>query len=765
MAALSRHFDVALDPRGNVMGSATVTVTRWDGAAVTIYQDRNGTIPYIGATLIADPFGNYGFYGSPGYYKITISKIAYLTIVRDDVLLPLVDAKLTPDYFGITEGAVNQDITAGLQAWVYEIIQHVGPGVVASGRLRSGLIELPDGQFVIDSIIWHPALSLYGSNRAGTKLRMRDNASPVGPDAVPAMFYLLARTQEVQATGAWTPAFKHLRLSGNKGNQSNQFCYGIYCEKGENDPHFEDYLAGGTELKSYSAIHAENTEIEGFSGDGIRANGDRQRLMLFGRTRSINHGIMVGDTVVTDANGVHILGNDPVISDCGFGGCTGHSVSAAGCSGVLMHGNNVWGTTSAARSNGALALHVQNCNGFNIVGNTFNDTCSFYGGESNEDRSSAFVGNHIKPNKAVFSADGVPVGAVTNDNNAFLRIRGYKNVVIGLNDYSSDSLGRRYEYLASFTDAATGFIHFAASTQTDVLIKPWHTSQAIPLYVSGDSKASVLMHDPYRDMHRFSGQVVIDMNQNNEPDPAYSLIHAGSKPVLLGNRVHRERGDSLIPAKAQAFESPASGDTYTVANSRARVTFYSSNQLATFTAVLPGAVGNEADDGHELELVFVNGVRDFTLAMGDPVNQSLFGDPVDRIPPGTTLKLTFKRAVAPAGQWWVTSTRNDGRTPHAATQVNMTNGGSLNMDGANLHAHLTRSSTCTGFNVNLPAEPVPSEIRRITVHRDVTAWTMTPAAGHTLSPDDTWPPSIPAGGGYTIEVQFLNNVWYLVRAG
>ena len=59
---------------------------------------------------------------------------------------------------------------------------------------------------------------------------------------------------------------------------------------------------------------------------------------------------------------------------------------------LLLVGSNVWGPTPLARSNSALALHMQNVNGFSIGNNVFNDTVSFYGGETNEDRGFSFVG-------------------------------------------------------------------------------------------------------------------------------------------------------------------------------------------------------------------------------------------------------------------------------------------------------------------------------------------------------------------------------------
>lgn len=765
---LARHFDQVIDQAGNAYANATITVTRWDGAAVSIYSNRDATGgAIVGSQVQSNSLGLFEFYAVPGVYKLTVTNVSGAPLYANDVNVGGAP-QYSPQYFGIREGANNDDITTPLQNWVYEILGHAN-GVVASGRLPSGQINLPDGVYYTDSLFWHPAISLYGSNRAGTRLILKNNATAIGVDNVRAMFYLLARTHEIQATGAWNPAFSDIRLSGNKGNQSNQYCYGIYCEKGENDPHYEDYLAGGTELKSYGAAIIENTEIEGFSGTGVRANGDRQRLTMYGRSRSINHGIMSGDTVITGANGVHILGNDPVISDCGFGGCTGHSVLAAGCSGVLMRGNNVWGTTSAARSREALAMHLQNTNGACIVANTFNDTVSIFGGDPNNDRSFTFVGNHLKPNKQVFTADGVTMGTGDEACNAFIRVRGNRNAVIAANDYSSASNGNRYKWLASFTDEAVGSIEFMASTETagvgQLLIRPWQTDTPVPLLISGNSAATFVHRDAWLDLHRFSGNVVFGMNPNNTPDTAtYSLIHGGSKPALFGNRLHLQRGFTLLPTKGQTFDSLTNNANIVIGTNRQRANFYSNGPVDAATIVLP----DTPDDGHELELYFRDGVKLLTLSMGSE-NHSIFGDQFPVVPQDTLIRLTFKYDTAPIGKWWVTSTRNRGLEPYAHKFKDMTNGGSEGMEsGLNQHLHLRRTGLCTDYTVTLPTTPQEGEKRRITLHQGVTTWALNPAAGQVLNSTDAWPTTIPAGG-FTIECVYHvtstpENVWYLTRA-
>lgn len=754
---LTNYDDIVTDTGGAVVQGAVITVTRWDGSAVSIYGSRTGAGGAIsGSQVTTNAYGTFSFYARPGVYLLTVSNVPGAPVYDYDVVVGGVES-YTAEYFGIREGAAGQVITSALQSWAYALLEH-SSGTVASGRLPGGRIDLPVGQFITDSLVWHPALSIFGANRAGSQLTLASNSTPIGPDNVRAMFYILARTQESDPSGAWMPGFKHIRLEGNKTNQANQLSYGIYCERGQNDPQYNAYLTNG-EAKGYSAIHGENIEVEEFTGDGMRFNGDRQRLMLFGRTRSVNHGIYSGGVTVTEGCGVRIHGNDPVISDCGFGSNTGHGVLASGCSGLILHGCNVWGAASQARSNQCLALHVQNCNGFNITGNVFNDTVSFFGSAlSNDDRGFSFTGNHCKPNKGTLGADGTPLGTADSTCNAFIRVRGYKNGVIGPNDYSADRDGYRFEYLATFTEDSACYLEFAASSsESPKIIKPWMTTNPVPLMVDGSSTVSVVMHDSFRDMHRFSGQVVIGMGASNEPDPDYSLVHGGPLPALMKNRVHHEAGTALIPGMAQQFESPSSGDNVVVGEARQRLTVYSGNQLETLTVTLP----DSPDDGHELDLVFRNGVKAFTLAMGSG-SHVLTGPAITRVPPGTTIGLTFRATSPPNGEWWQTYTRNEGLEPRGTTQTNMTNGGALTADGSNVTVHLTKASTCTAFTVNLPVSPIDGERRRIVIHQEVTTWTLAPGAGTTLHTTDTWPTTIPAGG-YTMEVQLVGTVWYRVH--
>lgn len=266
--------------------------------------------------------------------------------------------------------------------------------------------------------------------------------------------------------------------------------------------------------------------------------------------------------------------------------------------------------------------------------------------------------------------------------------------------------------------------------------------------------------------NRIDGALVVDMNPDNDPDLAtYSFILGGSKPANFGNRIHRESGTSLLPGKAQEFDLIANNDVLVIGEKRLRVNLYGNNQVTNFTATLPDA----PDDGHELEIYFRDGVKNFTLAMGDPVNHGLFGDPVPTVPPGTLLRLTFKYDTAPAGKWWVTSTRNRGLDPYQHKFQGMTNGGSEPMEsGFNQELHLTRSSLCTAFTVTLPPNPMEGERRRIRLHQGVTAWTLAPNTGQVLNSTDNWPTTIPTGG-FTVEAVFHvtstpENVWYLTRA-
>lgn len=755
---LPRYYDVLQDVKGNIIAGATVTVKTWQGAAASLYTDRTGGSLLLSNTIESDAKGQVSFFAAPGSYRLEVSKPGYTAVAVDDIILPEVDTSFNASYFGIQEGADDQDITAALQAWVYAIIEH-SSGTVESGRVRCGIIDLPYGNFVSDSLIWHPAVSLYGANRGGTKLKLKSAATAVGTDAVRAQFYILARTQDAQPTGAWMPMFKNLRMSGAKGQQANQLAYGIYCERAQNDPEYEDYLVGST-LKGYSAFHGENLEIENCSGDGIRVNTDRNRLLLSSRVRSVNHGISSEGAVVTTGAGVKIVGcDDPAISEGVFGGCTGHALEVSASLGLLMRGTKAYG--GPVRSNTALAVHLQNVNGFNLIGNSFGDTVSLFGAEgSADDIGFSLLGNHFKPNADVFDDDGVPAGTADTSCNAFLRVRGYKNASIGMNDYSAANGGNRFEYLATFTDGAVGFIEFSVSSD---VAKPWHTTRAIPLDVAGaGSKASVLMSDPALDTHRVSGQFVIDMSASAEPDAAFSFIHAGTKPALLGNRVHRENGNTWIPAKAQIFEQMTEGGTYAISANRHRVNFYysGSSLVGAYTVTLP----TTPDHGHEVTLNFCDGVSVLTLAMGSPGNHELIGPAITHIPPrGTSITLTFKASSETEGEWWVASTRSEGLEPYGMDTRAMTNGGSNTLGAANWHLHLTKASTCTAWTQTLPAAPRDGEKRRLTIHQAVTTWTLSPNTGQTLHTTDTWPTTIPAGG-FTIEAQYLSGVWYLTRA-
>lgn len=642
---LARFYDVVQDKKGNGISGATVTVTRWNGDNATLYTTRAGTTT-TSHVLTTDTKGQFSFYAPDGMYSITVEKAGVLeAVTRDDVCVGG-GRYLNPEWFGIFEGADGTDITTGLQDWVYELIEHT-TGTPASGQVRSGQIVLPFGDFVVGSVLWHPSISLYGSNRAGTKLTCQANAAAIGAASVRAMFYIMARTQSVDASGAWNPVFQDLRIQGNKGNQSNNVVHGIYCENGNLDPDYDDYAPSG-DAKSYSAFTGINLECATFSGTGFEIRADRQRLMLYGRTRSINHGIMDGSTVVTAADGVKTLGNDPVIDDCGFGGNTGHSVTVSGCSGLLLVGSNVWGPTPLARSNNALALHMQNVNGFAIGDNVFNDTVSFYGGETNEDRGFSFVGNHLKPLKSVFSADATPYGTGDGYTNAFIRVRGYKNAVIGLNDYSAASDGKRFAYLASFSDEAVGYIEFSASTATSPAVKPWATTDPVPLLIQAGGTPSTCcyqIHEPNVNLHRFSGSLAVGAGDGSAIPDGYALYVAG-EPAYFGQPVVLNRPTRLVWSETVASEGALNGGSTTLANKCMETHFTNAGSIATFTVTLPEI----PEDGARYAIGTRGGIAALTLTPN--TGQTLICPGSYSLAAGGTAAWRYKGSDA---TWWASA--------------------------------------------------------------------------------------------------------------
>lgn len=627
---LPRYSTVLQDPHGNVLAGASVTVKKYTGVAATLYSDRNGTTTLGTNVLTSNSRGEVAFYAAASYYILEVSLAGYESYTLTDVMLPAVDERLTAEFFGIAEGATG-DISANLQDWVNELLGDEADQV-ASASARSGVIELP---WLNAKAQWihHPAISVIGNSRGGTILSLPDGAAAQGDDAQRAMVYLLARKHGTTASSAWVPQFENMLLLGNRDNQSNNACPAIYLEPATNDPAY----AGDT--TPYSSLQAKNLEVYQFSGTGILSKAGRQRLTLYGRCRSSQHGILSGTTVVTLANALEIWGNDPVITDAGFGSCTGHGVLMRGGAGLVMHGCNVF--ASRARSDDALAMMIHNVNGAAISNNVFNDTVCFESDTIDDAqlRGIAFGFNDFRPNTGVFASDGVPNGAGTVASNAFIRVDTCKNVSIGPCSYNPALDGNRYEYLASFIAGAGGHIEIPAFTAADK--KPWHTSNAIPLYSAGGSTPMYTQRDFTNLVHRVNGCLVAGLADNTAPPAGYAFV-AGADALFL-QPAYLKRGHALIWGESVANDVVADDDTFAITSTRHHNHLNNALPIDDLEIVLPDA----PVDGSEYGVSTRGGIARLVPTPG--AGQSVLGPTTYFLGPGQFLTFRYK---AGDSTWW-----------------------------------------------------------------------------------------------------------------
>lgn len=455
----------------------------------------------------------------------------------------------------------------------------------------AGIIELPVGEFILDGVlVVPPTISLYAPVRAATKFTFAANMGTHGPANQRAGFYCLARAQGISGSSAWRSEFVNLWIDGNKGNQSGNEVFGFLAERGLNDPDYNTWAPDG-DAKCYSSPKWIGCEIENCSGTGIRIEADRQRAYLED-TRCVNNGLLDGTTVVTRANGVQILGNDPVIGPrCGFGGNTGHSIVISGCSGLLMQGVNAWGAHPIARGTNGMALHMQNVNGFSIVGNVFNDTVSLFGGSTNEDRGCNFSNNHLKPLKSVFSADGVINGEQDDFLNAFIRVRGYRNVLISNNDMSASSDGKRFKYAATFADNSTGHITLIATTETGV--QPWTSTSPEPLLIQAGSQCSLEITDHFNKTRRINTYLGLGFGPNEAIDPTYQFAVRG-RPAFFGSGVVHLRPEALVENESVGYPFLSEGQVYAIPGKQQYTHLRGTSTLNAATITLPATPIDQA---------------------------------------------------------------------------------------------------------------------------------------------------------------------------
>ena len=490
-----------------------------------------------------------------------------------------------------------------------------------------GVIKLPAGFYTLDApVTIHPSVSIHGAVRAITRLKFAANMATVGPEGKRAGFYCLARAQDVEASSAWRSEFMNLWIDGSKGLQSGNEVFGFLCERGILDPDYATWAPTG-DAKAYSAPKWIGVEVANTSGTAYRVEGDRQRA-YWEDSRAISCGVMSGSTVVTRANGIHVLGNDPVIGPrCGSGGHTGHSVLIAGCSGLLMTGVNCWGPTPLARGAQALAVHMQNVNGFAIVGNVFNDTVSFFGGASNEDRANTFIGNHLKPLSSTFSADGVAYGDPADEFNAFIRARGYRNLNLGPNDMSSASNGRRFMYAAAFDDECSAHITIVGTSES--AIQPWASTSEVPLSIASNCTVTWDITNHYTGYRRIGSKLAIGFGAGATTDLTRDLSVAGE--TYFGGVMTLNRPVRLIENQSVDYPSMTSGGTYLIPNKQQATHFRNPAVIASQTLELPYLPSDDA----EYVVTCVGGITALTVQLN-----------TTEIDPGTGLPYSSGHTIA-----------------------------------------------------------------------------------------------------------------------
>jgi hypothetical protein len=478
---LPRFYDVVTDAAGNGIPGATVVVKTWKGVDATLFSDRDGTVA-ISNTQTTDARGQFAFYASPGHYILTTTVSGYAPDTRDVALGE--GREFAPEYFGIMPGANNLNITAGLQAWLDEI---VGASHTAypNGYVTGGQIVLPPGRFNLDGVIAHPAHDIYGSGRANTIITLSNNAPPVTIGNVAlgqaALFYWTARAYSSQGHSAWMPVLANMKLLGAGGTQGNLQAHGVVYEKVSNDSSGPNPPTAPFGAIGYSAGLIDNVDIYNFSGHGCWVQRGRQRATVRGRTRSTSNGIWnSGSGLITLGNGFRIEGDQAVITDAGSGNCTGHAVFLNAVSGTLINGGNFWGAESGGRDNNAMAMAIQQSNGFSVTNNVFNDTVVI-DGLSESDRAGEFSGNYMKPNDQVFASDGVPLGTADEQHNCHILVRNSLNVSIGQNGYGAGgSTGYRFLDILHVAAGAVVTADFSSSSFGSG-VSPWSSGRDVPI--------------------------------------------------------------------------------------------------------------------------------------------------------------------------------------------------------------------------------------------------------------------------------------------
>jgi len=457
-AGLIQVREDARSQSGRVLPGAFVHVKTPSGAVAEIYADAAGLVPLADGKAVADADGLVSFYARKGSYVTTTEISGRMSLPKDLQAGDGLPAEL-PE--GLRMG-LEYDNSAVVKK-KHDQIRDAGGGVM----------QQPQGTLVWQMQGWHPSVHLKGGDKGGTRILAPAGMVPAeGGDGVMAVMRILARATGTLATDAWYTIIQDCTIDARGAVQlPNAVVDCVLFESAPvNDPDYD--LHGG---KAYGGGALFRVECINGTRYGIRDEADRQRLYLEG-SRALYNG----------SNGLSILANDPVIGPrCGFGNNMGHQVQAAGVSGFQGIEMNVWGNP-ATRGPDCLAMHLQNCNGITLHGaNVLNDTLSIRGTTSAH-KAVVIGGIDFRPMDELFSADGVVVGDQDELINTFIRVRGYRQLLIGKCGYSrSGGDGHRFKHVLTAQDAAA--CHMDLVANADPLVRPWASAEAVPFLVEAGS--------------------------------------------------------------------------------------------------------------------------------------------------------------------------------------------------------------------------------------------------------------------------------------
>jgi hypothetical protein len=408
--------------------------------------------------------------------------------------------------------------TDGVNGWA-DTIQAACDAVHAKGG--GDVLIAPSTAYIADKTIFvHPDTNVIGSGTGVTLATVKANfplascisrvqTSPgvweVGtfPCEQRAVFYILPEAPfdplgMVLTTAGYqrVPELANLTILGNKNNQSAQV-FGVYAPQGKSDPEWARvsgaYAAPGyptgvidlnADAQAYTAWYVHDFECYQLSGTGFYAGPDRQRAKIGNSTNCQQSGTYSGSSVVLDARGYEILGNDAVIAPgSGFGNNTS-PVQGSGQSGHLVAGANLYPQKGP---NAYVVFKNQDTNGASLSNSVLNGAAQSQTstGGSNARKGIVLSGNDFNMSQVLVTS-GQPSGTIPSvpddAHNAYTYYSGYRQCVSAGNVFSVDVNSKSFKYHVSAVNAS-GVRHSGiASSEPNVqsyLTTPFYTDNTL----------------------------------------------------------------------------------------------------------------------------------------------------------------------------------------------------------------------------------------------------------------------------------------------